>query len=74
MATDKEVIASVSFVHDWVRWAIEMVVKWSLLLLILTLATRYAFGYNVPMINGTSANDVFWLCGAWWLYSGGRLK
>jgi TRAP-type C4-dicarboxylate transport system permease small subunit len=51
---------------------IQQVVSIGLLLLILAaVAARY--GFRVPILPATDPTALAWLCGAVWLYRGGKL-
>lgn len=43
------------------------------LLLLIASAVAAKFGARVPMLPVTDATALAWLCGAFWLYRGGRL-
>ena len=51
---------------------ITRVVSVALLLLIAS-AVAAKFGARVPMLPATSETALAWLCGAWWLYRGGKI-
>ena len=51
---------------------ITRVVSVALLLLIAS-AVAAKFGARVPMMPVTDATSLAWLCGAWWLYRGGKI-
>ena len=51
---------------------ITQIVGYGLLLLIAA-AVLQKFGFRVPYVPGMNANELAWLCGAWWLYRGGKL-
>jgi Mg2+ and Co2+ transporter CorA len=51
---------------------IQQVASIGLLLLILA-AVAAKFGFRVPYLPATDAQALAWLCGAVWLYRGGRL-
>lgn len=43
-------------------------------LLFLILAFVLAkYGFKLPYVPAQSASDLAWICGAWWLYRGGKL-
>jgi uncharacterized membrane protein (Fun14 family) len=43
------------------------------LLLLIGAAVAAKFGVRVPYVPATNETALAWLCGAWWLYRGGRL-
>lgn len=43
------------------------------LLLLLGCAVAAEFGLRVPWVPKTSGAALAWLCGAWWLWRGGKL-
>lgn len=51
---------------------VTQVVGYGLLLLIFA-AVLQRYGFRVPYVPATSANELAWLAGAWWLYRGGKL-
>lgn len=51
---------------------VQMIVGYGLLLLIAA-AVLGKYGVRVPYVPTQSASDLAWICGAWWLYRGGKI-
>jgi len=43
------------------------------LLLLIAAAVVGRFGVRVPYVPATGATELAWLCGAFWLYRGGKI-
>lgn len=54
-----------------VAWLTQAVSIALLLLIAATVASK--FGLKVPMLPANNETALAWLCGAWWLYRGGKL-
>lgn len=51
---------------------VTRIVGWALLLLIAA-AVMQRYGFRVPYVPATGATELAWLCGAWFLWRGGKL-
>lgn len=43
------------------------------LLLLIAAAVMQRYGFRVPYVPATGATELAWLCGAWFLWRGGKL-
>jgi hypothetical protein len=43
------------------------------LLLLIASAVAWHYGFRAPMLPRIDATALAWLCGAWWLYRGGKI-
>lgn len=44
------------------------------LLLLLAAAVLARFGFRIPYVPSGDVTGLTWLCGAWWLWRGGKLS
>lgn len=57
----------ISTIVAWVTQAVSIG-----LLLLIAAAVASKFGVRVPMLPAGNETALAWLCGAWWLYRGGK--
>ncbi len=58
-------------INQIVSWITQAVSIALLLLIAATVASK--FGVRIPMLPANNETALAWLCGAWWLYRGGKL-
>lgn len=58
-------------INQLVAWLTQAVSIALLLLIAATVASK--FGFRIPMLPANNETALAWLCGAWWLYRGGKL-
>lgn len=58
-------------INQIVSWITQAVSIALLLLIAATVASK--FGLRVPMLPANNETAIAWLCGAWFLYRGGKL-
>ncbi len=68
----KQIKAALQHIIAQVGNIIAQVVGYGLLLLIAA-AVVSRYGIRVPYVPAVNVTELTWLCGAFWLYRGGRL-
>jgi hypothetical protein len=63
---------TLSQLYGLVTWWITAAVSLGLLMAI-SAAVAAVFGLRVPGVPAIDPSRLAWLCGAWWLYRGGKL-
>ena len=68
MKPEAAILLVITFVVEWTTRIVSLA-----LLLLIAAAVAGKYGVRVPMLPQTDTTALAWLCGAWWLYRGGRL-
>ena len=67
-----DLAAAAATVWGLFLWLLTQIASVGLLLLI-ACAVAGKFGIRLPMVPQVDATALAWLCGAWWLYRGGKI-